>query len=217
MVNAKWVGSPHHSSRHGHRIQAFVIHVTEGTIESVDDWFNQEESQVSAHYAILKDGDMHQYVKEEDAAWHAGRVDHPTAKLVLDYPGLNPNLVTLGIEHEGHGDKDFTEKQYETSSTFIADRADHYGIPVTSDTVIGHHSIFSKKTCPGPVSLDRLIKLAASKLRPKRGAVRWSDYFKSNIILEDFRSNEDWTFRVPGRGTFKAQALWSVMQPARQS
>ena len=88
------------SGRKGFRPEAVVIHIMEGTLPGTDSWFASSSSQVSAHYGVGKSGEIHQYVKEGDTAWHAGRVDRPTWKLLK--PDINPNLYTIGVEQEGY-------------------------------------------------------------------------------------------------------------------
>ena len=100
-----WVGSPHrHKGRGGFRPEAVVIHIIEGTLGAADSWFRAPESEVSAHYGIGRSGEIHQYVGEADTAFHAGRVWKPKwGKLKAK---VNPNLYTIGIEHEGQGASD---------------------------------------------------------------------------------------------------------------
>jgi N-acetyl-anhydromuramyl-L-alanine amidase AmpD len=40
----------------------------DGTLAGTDAWFTNPASQVSAQYGIGKNGEVHQYVKEEDTA-----------------------------------------------------------------------------------------------------------------------------------------------------
>lgn len=211
MQPIKQLPSPNHSSRNGHKIEGVVIHVTEGSIASVDDWFSQPVSKVSAHYCILKGGGIHQYVDDSLAAWHAGRVLHPSAQIVLDHPGVNPNAFLLGVEHEGSGKEDFTPEQYETSSSLLAYLSLKYDFPLDNDHVVGHHTIFAGKTCPGPADVEKLIRLAKGRLRPTPGEERWSEYLGANVTLVDFKSDTDWTFTFSGKGTFQAGGRWSMM------
>src|SRR3989344_3627451 len=100
-----WVG------RKGYRPEAVVIHIMDGTLPGTDSWFANPTSQVSAHYGIGKSGEVHQYVQENDAAWHAGLVNAPVWKLIR--PNVNPNLYTIGIELEGKPDEGWTETRSE--------------------------------------------------------------------------------------------------------
>lgn len=150
-----WVG------RKGYRPEAVVIHIMDGTLPGTDAWFANPTSQVSAHYGIGKSGEVHQYVQENDAAWHAGRVDAPVWKLIR--PNVNPNLYTIGIEHEGKPDEGWTEAMKQSSATLIREICQRWQIPIDRDHVVGHFEIFAKKpNCPATNKriLDELVTLA---------------------------------------------------------
>jgi N-acetyl-anhydromuramyl-L-alanine amidase AmpD len=165
-LNIKWIGSPNFTSgRNGEKPQAIVIHIMEGTLSGTDGWFNDKKSKVSAHYGIGTSGEIHQYVKDTDSAWHAGRVDHPAWKNIRKTGGSykNPNLYTLGIEHEGIETSDWTPQMYQSSSSLIRELAGKWNIPIDRDHVIGHREIYSIKTCPGEkVDLARLVLMASA-------------------------------------------------------
>jgi N-acetylmuramoyl-L-alanine amidase len=83
------------------RPEAIVIHVMAGSLAGTDSWFASAESQVSAHYGIGKNGEVHQYVEEENTAFHAGTVDRPSWPLIKKATNksfINPNLYTIGIQ-----------------------------------------------------------------------------------------------------------------------
>ena len=62
--------------RNGLKPQGIVIHLMDGTLLGTDAWFlnGNRGSVSSAHYGIGKTGEIHQYVKDEDRAYHAGNV-----------------------------------------------------------------------------------------------------------------------------------------------
>ena len=149
------------SGRKGYRPEAVVIHTMDGTLVGTDSWFANTTSQVSAHYGIGKNGEVHQYVQESDAAWHAGRVDAPVWKPIKS--NINPNLYTIGIEHEGKPDDVWTDAMKQSSATLIREICQRWQIPIDRDHVIGHFEIFSKKpNCPATNKqiLDELVALA---------------------------------------------------------
>ncbi|MEN9614008.1 MAG: hypothetical protein RLZZ347_315 [Candidatus Parcubacteria bacterium] len=153
-----WVG------RKTYRPEAVVIHIMDGTLGGTDAWFADHNSQVSAHYGIGKLGEVHQYVQENDTAWHAGRVDAPVWKLIR--PNINPNLYTIGIEHEGKPDDVWTDAMKQASATMIREICQRWQIPIDRDHVIGHFEIFSKKpNCPATNKriLDELVALASQQ------------------------------------------------------
>jgi N-acetylmuramoyl-L-alanine amidase len=153
--------SPHKSSRGGHKVTFIVIHISTSTLSSMDSWFSRPESKVSAHYGVGKDGRVHQYVEESLAAWHAGTVVKPTAEIVKELKGINPNKVSIGIEHEGKATDVWTEPMYQSSGQLIADISRRHNISIDYRHIIPHRSIRSDKTCPGNgVDLSKLLAIA---------------------------------------------------------
>jgi len=163
----EWVGSTNKTlGRSGYRPEAVVIHIMDDHhIANVDAWFNtpkgpKNSMPVSAHYGISRAGAVHQYVREMDTAWHAGRVKDPTWTLIK--PGVSPNFYTIGVEHEGTPDQVWPDSLYESSAMLLADISQRWSIPLDRDHVIGHYQIYAPKPyCPGPhCDLEYLITLA---------------------------------------------------------
>lgn len=165
-MNIKDIPSPNYTKgRKSYRPEAIVIHIMEGSLSGTDDWFTNIKSNVSAHYGIGKEGSVHRYVQEEDTAWHAGRIHAPTCTLLKPKGNqyVNPNYYTIGIEHEGFGNSEWTDAMYLSSSSLIRDICKRWNIPIDRQHIIGHHEIYSLKTCPGSkVSLAKLIAMAAN-------------------------------------------------------
>ena len=156
--------------RQGHRIEAVVIHIVDGGIAGCDATFASSSLTLrrSAHYCVAKSGVIHQYVDEEDTAFHAGRVQNPTAQIVLSKKLVNPNLYTIGIEHEGRATDTWSDTQYDASAELLADISDRYTEldKLSADNVILHRQVFSGKTCPGFVfNLNELITRADKRKR----------------------------------------------------
>lgn len=160
-----WKPSPNFSpGRRGQTAVAIVVHIMDGTLAGTDAWFASRGSKVSAHYGVGKNGEVHQYVDEDDTAQHAGIVDSPAALVVRQRLTLNPNLYTVGIEHEGRDGDALTPAQADASAELIAEIASDWGIPLDREHVIAHHEIRASKTCPGKgVDIDALIALAIQK------------------------------------------------------
>ena len=181
-------------------VDTIVVHVMEGDMAGTLEWFRDQRSQVSSHYGVSKKGAVVQYVDEEDRAWHAGRVHEPTAEIVLERGGVNPNQYTIGIEHEGSGSTDLTDEQRTASAMLIADIARRRHIPLTRKHVVGHHEIYSLKGCPRNINIDKLIAEALAYLNPAPRPpappprVVWSDYFKDYLIVTAYRGDSDWEF-----------------------
>lgn len=164
MLDIKWVpaNATNYAMRpKGSKPEIIVIHVMAGTLAGTDAWFQNPKAKVSAHYGVSATA-IHQYVKEEDRAYHAGVVTNPSAKIVLARPGENPNSYSIGIEHEGSAETPWSPELYAQSARLVADVAKRWNIPLDRDHVIGHHEIYAVKPCPGQCDLARLVKEAAA-------------------------------------------------------
>ena len=158
-----WKGNEHtnKSSRGKHVPFVIVNHISGGSMGSMDNWFTSAGNQVSsAHFGISKTGEIHQYVKIEDMAWHAGlkaeTIKNATAKIIHEMK-INPNLYSIGIEHEGY-DGNLTPIQLEASiwlhkyvKKYIKDKYNK-NIKLDKNNVIGHFQVdpVRKPYCPGP-------------------------------------------------------------------
>ena len=103
-------------------------------------------------------------MQESDTAWHAGRVDAPVWKLIR--PNLNPNLYTIGIEHEGKPNDQWTEEMKRVSANLIREICQRWQIPIDRNHIVGHFEIFSKKpNCPASnkAIIDELVALAGQQ------------------------------------------------------
>jgi N-acetyl-anhydromuramyl-L-alanine amidase AmpD len=160
-----WIGSPNFGypdgtqGRNGYTPVAVVLHIAEGTLAGCDSWFNSPANPGSStHYCIGKQGEIHQYVDESDAAWGNGQVKKPTWPLLIT--GVNPNLYTLSIEHEGHTGEAWTEPMFQADVWLIKQMLQRWEIPVDRDHIIGHYQIDSvnRPNCPGTgLPWDRLL------------------------------------------------------------
>ncbi len=111
-----------------------------------------EAYNVSAHYAIARDGTIVRFVEDNDRAWHAGRSEMPTdgrtavndfsigIELMSSHPDRDPTVVTP--------EDAYTEEQYESLNKIIAKICESYAITA----VVGHDEIApDRKTDPGPL------------------------------------------------------------------
>ena len=143
-----------HTKRAGYHPEAVVLHIMDGSLIGTDSWFNDPKSHVSAHYGVGRTGEVHQYVKETDCAFHAGTVDRPEWKLIkrMGEGGrvINPNYYTIGVEHEGHGAEAWPQAMLEASLELVANIVRRWNIPADADHIIPHRDIRkSKPMCPG--------------------------------------------------------------------
>ncbi len=148
-MNIIWKGSPNYGiTRFGNNIEYIVCHWIVGTLASADAVFANPNSDVSAHYAV-GNGEIHQYVKESNTAWHAG---NQTA-----------NRKSIGIEHQGSPTMPITDAVYNSSADLIADICRRYG----KRFPLRRHSEFVATACPGTLDLNKLNRLVDERLNNK--------------------------------------------------
>jgi hypothetical protein len=158
MTNIKWVGCHpnNYSVGRGKEIKLIVLHWIVGTLESADATFANADRKASAHYGV-GDNDIHQWVKEDDTAWHSG-------VWVV-------NQASIGIEHEGgwllpDGTRKVpTDKTHETSGKLVADICRRYNIPIDRQHIVTHREQ-SATECPGTLDVDRIIQIAKDQTIP---------------------------------------------------
>jgi N-acetyl-anhydromuramyl-L-alanine amidase AmpD len=112
---AEWFGSPNCWRGHGgFAVRGIVLHTMAGSLRSCDSWFRNTESQVSAHYGIGLQGEIHQYVALTDSAWANGILEPGNT---WPLASGSPNFQTISIETEdsGSGATLVTDAQYEAT------------------------------------------------------------------------------------------------------
>lgn len=125
-------------------VDRIVLHWIVGKLSAADAEFQKPSRQASAHYGIGNKV-VHQYVKEEDTAYHCGN--------------LAFNRRSIGIEHEGGPDLPITDETYATSAELVATICKKYAIPLARTHIIGHREVAATQ-CPGALDIDRVIREA---------------------------------------------------------
>lgn len=155
LVSKWW--SAHHSNytngRGGHKVNGIVIHHAASTsLNSVGQVFSQPGRNGSAHYGV-KGNEIHQYVGEENTAWHCG-----------NFWG---NQNTIGIElvnSTGAPNWTVDDATLETGIRLVADIARRHGlgklyINPNEDCpkLSGHRDWYGASTyCPGDYLYSKL-------------------------------------------------------------
>ncbi len=121
-----------------------VDHIAEGSCAGMKSWFNNPKSYASSHFAVCRDGKVIQFIELEDASWTQGGVNAPTRYISI-YGGINPNLRSISIEHEGKcsNNTDIRDFPKQRASTKLLHGwiRDTVGIPLIRATVLEHADI----------------------------------------------------------------------------
>lgn len=146
--------------RGGMAWEGLTIHTTDGgaSIAALDSWFANPAAKASTHFGIGQDGTIHQYVSLDDTAFAHGVINQPTAPILAENPGVNPNQWLIGIEHlDGGTPGTITPAQFAASVKLAAWLFDAVILPgmatmvrIDRNHIIGHGEIDSvnRKFCP---------------------------------------------------------------------
>lgn len=135
-MNISWIGTPDFTP--GRKTYEFIVMhwgvVT--NLQQIDNEVANPNRQMSYHYALDKDV-VHQYVREEDTAWHAG---------VFDI-----NRRSIGICIAAGPNYPYANQDYETAAKLIANIFARRGV-----MEIKAHRDFKPTECPGNLDFGRL-------------------------------------------------------------
>jgi N-acetyl-anhydromuramyl-L-alanine amidase AmpD len=150
----------------GHRVKAVVLHIAEGFLSNL--WSVLNGKMGSVHFGIGKDGSVEQYVSVNHSAfgnglaWHDSKWYTPYDKFFEHpirppwqglIPGVNPNLYTISIEHEGFFQQEWTDAMFDANHRLLQWLAEQFSLVyVPQQSLIGHGEIdpVNRKNCPGP-------------------------------------------------------------------
>lgn len=100
------------------------------------------EVRVSSHLLVGRDGELTQFVKFPDRAWHAGQSNYNGRAACNDF--------SIGVELEGTDTLAYEAAQYESLANVVAALCDAYP-RLSPDRLVGHSDISpGRKTDPGP-------------------------------------------------------------------
>jgi N-acetyl-anhydromuramyl-L-alanine amidase AmpD len=96
--------------------------------------------KVSAHYMIARDGTLYRLVPEDRVAWHAGMSRFRNLEDV--------NRYFFGVEFIGSEHDFFTDAQYRTGASLLADLMRRY--PIATHMITGHEIVSTERVRPDP-------------------------------------------------------------------
>jgi len=111
----------------------FVVihHTAQNSCEQTLKTFTTQQSKVSAHYVICKDGTIHHLLNDYLRAWHGGISKWGNST------DINSN--SIGIEIDNNGYEAFTDAQINSLLRLLTTLKKSYGIPAAN--FVGHADI----------------------------------------------------------------------------
>ena len=110
-----WTPARGFHDREGYKVDWIVLHYTAASYPGDLNYLARSPwpGCASAHFYIRKNGDIHQMVRLENAAHHAGIVWKIKGTWQYKrWKALRPNERSVGIEIENMGTEEFTQEQY---------------------------------------------------------------------------------------------------------
>jgi N-acetyl-anhydromuramyl-L-alanine amidase AmpD len=170
--------------RRGQAVDRIVIHIT-GAPQSphLGAWFTREEANTSAHYMVDQNGDLLQFVREQDTAWHARGANRRSIGIEhvavqqggARYPQRDGSVQTFPYTPP-------TDAEYQASAALVGHLCRKYGLAPDRTTIIGHREAdpsTGHTSCPdGAWDWDRYLALVAERyavLPAAQGLSRASD------------------------------------------
>lgn len=112
---ARWVATPHQSSRRGAAIRWVVLHADVSPREaSTVAWIANPASQVSYHALIHRDGTVTRFVEDRLAAWACGKSQWGGVV------GLNRHSLSLAFANRHDSKEPLSKAQRDTARRVIA-------------------------------------------------------------------------------------------------
>jgi hypothetical protein len=121
------------------QIDLCVVHFTgSDSLQSTLGWFENDDSDVSAHFVIDRNGDIYSYEQLTTVLWHAG------VSMFDGEPGANSR--SIGYELVGRPSSKFTDEQYESLFDLLEVHCQQFSIKA----IVGHdHIALFRKVDPG--------------------------------------------------------------------
>lgn len=122
---------------------------------------------LSAHFAVMQDGRIVQYVSLDDTAYHVpalnpvDRFSWLPAHSLGKYAVAVLNQMTIGIEHEGFNSRPPTERQLVASVALHRYLVQQYDIPPDAEHIAGHGQLDRMQRTASPGSrfpMERIIE-----------------------------------------------------------
>ena len=142
-------------------IFGLVVHITDGHNDfgGLRHHFSHPNLPVSAHFAIKRGGELAQFVKLTDSAFHVGGDSH-----------RNNNQYWYGVENVGLPREGLSDQQIATCARLLKDLSSRFAFPIAltenrQTMGLGYHSMFHRghpvaQDTPPPLSGKSIVSQA---------------------------------------------------------
>lgn len=187
-MNIQWVPSPNYWEGRTKPITTIVLHWIVGTLATADGVFENASSELSAHYGIENET-IHQYVKDENTAFHA----------------ISANPYSIGIEHSAAPNRPASQATIDTSAQLVRSLCLKHNIPIDRAHIIKHSDVVATQ-CPGTLPIDEIINKA------KEGGEMFNEGDRQNICGYLYNSDPGQHKDVVGKPW--KEAMYGILESA---
>ena len=82
----------HYNGRNGYTVDHITLHIMVGTLSGTDTVFMNPNYRASSHYGIGSNGDIHQYVDEDNGSWADGDMASDCSGITIEHEGGSPSI-----------------------------------------------------------------------------------------------------------------------------
>jgi hypothetical protein len=138
-------------------------HTYNGAGADLYNWFQTNTNQVSAHYAVDMDGNIYQYVSDNDTAYAMGN------------SWANPRSISVEFADNGNpGDSARTDALYKAGAWLFNElRSRHFGDRALDRDLVQLHSQHASTGCPGALDYNRIIREANALMGDSEEVAIW--------------------------------------------
>ncbi len=179
--------------REGKGIQKITLHhmAARWTAARLGEAFQNPGRQGSSHYGIGYEGEIAQYVGEENTAWTDGNWES------------NLTSITIECANSSYGAPwPVSEKTIDSLVLLLADIAKRYGFPsLVKGENLSWHQMFSATACPGEYLLGRI-----DEILERANALLWREEAKPETVSVSYQVyTGSWLPEVSGYNTADSQ------------
>jgi N-acetylmuramoyl-L-alanine amidase len=147
-IVSEWVGTVNFNLRKPNFI--IIHHTAQDSIQQTLKTFTLQETKVSAHYVIARDGKVIHMLNDYLRAWHAGNGSWGK--------DTDMNSGSIGIELDNNGSEPFSDIQINSLLALLTKLKKDYNIP--TQNIIGHADIApTRKVDPSALFPWKLLAL----------------------------------------------------------
>jgi N-acetyl-anhydromuramyl-L-alanine amidase AmpD len=179
-------------------IQLIVNHIADGTLDGTLSWFANPASEASSNFLIDTDGTIYYIVPLDHSPWTNNPLHNPDRSnpiiAHLADAGIDPNTVSVTIEHVGKKGDRLTAAQWDSTVWLQAWLCQECSLPADRTHIIGHYQIDSvnRAYCPGYSDAEWATLIQRIQTYGQAPAAQGSRSANGHALSGGFRAYYEW-------------------------